>query len=1077
MWRHGGVMARGVHRRPFPLPASLHFPVSSLPFPPVRHFYPSLLSPAEGKVEDKRRNPEEQHRPSSSSSSRRRSRVAGRTESKEASRRREERHAGQEQLQTLTQGGGRGGGGDRLEAGAVKRVLEEMEREGERAGEKVLLALLERCKQERNLKASQRVHAHLLHLSSDQGVFSRLAASLISAYGACGRLDLAREVFHHHHHHHHKQQQQEQQQQQQERGKREKGGAAMWNAMMQACTQCGDGQEALQLFQEMEEAGVPADPFTFSIVLKACGMMKDVETGKRVHRELLRCGSLSLFEANALITMYGKCGKMEEARAVFQGMKERDVVTWNTMIAAATQSGHGQEALQLFQEMRQAGVAADAFTFPSVLKACGMVEDLEMGKRVHAEVLRRGLQGNIVLCNALISMYSTCRRMEEARAVFQGMKKRDVVTWNTMIAAATQSGHGQEALQLFQEMRQAGVAADAFTFPSVLKACGMVEDLEMGKRVHAEVLRRGLQGNIVLCNALISMYSTCRSMEEARAVFQGMKKRDVMTWNTMIAAATQSGHGQEALQLFQEMQQAGVATDAITFAAVLKACGMMEDVEMGKRVHAEMLRRGSLSTPEANALITMYGTCGRMEEAHAVFQGMKERDVVTWTTMIAAATQSGRGQEALQLFQEMQQAGVVANAFTFSSVLKACWMRKDMEMGKRVHAEVLRRGLHADPILSTALINFYDTCGRMEEVRAVFQGMKDRDEMTWTTMIAGETQSGHGEEALQLFQEMQQAGVAANAITFAAVLKACGMMEDVEMGKRVHAEMLRRGSLSIPESNALITMYGKCGKIEEARAVFQGMKERDVVTWSAMIAAATQSGHGQEALQLFQEMQQAGVATDAFTFPSVLKACGMVEDLEMGKRVHAEVLRRGLQGNIVLCNALISMYSTCRSMEEARAVFQGMKKRDVMTWNTMIAAATQSGHGEEALQLFQEMEEAGVPADPFTFSIVLKACGMMKDVETGKRVHRELLRCGSLSLFEANALITMYGKCGKMEEARAVFQGMKERDVVTWNTMIAAATQSGHGQEALQLFQEMQQAGMEPRMWSKGKEQQSEPLY
>ncbi|KAL6055711.1 Chlororespiratory reduction 2 [Balamuthia mandrillaris] len=324
-----------------------------------------------------------------------------------------------------------------------------------------------------NLKASQRVHSHLLHLStSDQEVLSRLAVSLISVYGACGRLDLAREVFHHH-------RQQQQEQQQQERGKGEKGGAVIWNAMMQACTQCGNGKEALQLFQEMEEADVPADAFTFSIVLKACGIMTYVETGKRVHAEVLRRGlQANVVLCNALINMYGTCERME-ARAVFQGMKERNVVTWNTMIAAASQSGHGQEALQLFQEMQQAGVAADAFTFAAVLKACASTADLKTGKRVHAELLRRSLLPNAVLSTALIDMYGKCGELEEACKVFQQMKERDVITWNAMIAVHGLHGQGKAALAALQEMQEQGVQPDAITFINVLNACshaGLVEE-------------------------------------------------------------------------------------------------------------------------------------------------------------------------------------------------------------------------------------------------------------------------------------------------------------------------------------------------------------------------------------------------------------------------------------------------------------------------------------------------------------------------------------------------------------------------------------------------------------------------
>ncbi|KAL6055710.1 Pentatricopeptide repeat-containing protein [Balamuthia mandrillaris] len=603
MWqRGGGVMARGVQRRPFPLPASLHFPRSSLPVPPVRHFRPSFLCPgsfsssfaplshplkaAEGRAEDKRRNPGEQHRPSSSS---RRSRVAGRTESKEASSRREVgRHAGQEQLQALA----RGGRGGRLEAEAVNKVLEEMERGGERAEEKALLALLKRCKQERNLKASQRVHAHLLHLSSsDQEVFSRLAASLITAYGACGRLDLAREVFHHHHHN--KQQQQEQQQQDRSG---EKGGAVIWNAMMQACTQCGNGKEALQLFQEMQQADIPADAFTFSIVLKACASTADLKTGKRVHAEVLRRGlQANHVLSSALISMYGTCRKMKEARAVFQGMKERDVVTWTAMIAAASQSGHGEEALQLFQEMQQAGVAADAFTFAAVLKACASTADLKTGKRVHAELLRRSLLPNIVSSsNALIDMYGKCGELEEACKVFQQMKERDVITWNAMIAVHGLHGQGKAALAALQEMQEQGVQPDAITFINVLNACS-----------HAGLVEEGL------------------------ACFAAMREKHNIQPTTehftcMVDLLGRAGKLEEAEALIHTME---VPPDAVTWRTLLGACRGGKDVERAKRAAEQAIALDPKDASSFVVLSNILAAAGRWEEVEKVRKEMKERKV------------------------------------------------------------------------------------------------------------------------------------------------------------------------------------------------------------------------------------------------------------------------------------------------------------------------------------------------------------------------------------------------------------------------------------------------------------------
>ncbi|KAL6055013.1 Chlororespiratory reduction 2 [Balamuthia mandrillaris] len=651
--RRGGVMAMAVQRKPFLLPACLRFPVCSLPVPPVCHYHSSCGCPVDGTAENKRWNSGEQHS---------RPRAEDRT-----------RKQKQQQLQLLAQGVG-----GRLQAGMLSNVLEEMERAGVRAEEKVVQALLKRCKQERNLKAAQMVHAHLHLSASDRQVLSRLVASLISVYGACGRLDLARSVF--------------RQQQQHQRGKEKKGGAAMWNAMMQACTQCGGEKDALQLFQEMEEAGVPADAFTFSIVLKACAMAEDLEMGKRVHAEILRKGfHPNTVLSNALINMYGTCGEMEEARAVFRGMKERDVVTWTAMIAGETQSGRGEEALQLFQEMEEVGLPANSFTFAAVLKACAMTGDMEMGKRVHAEMLHRGPL-SIVEANALISMYGKCGKMEEARAVFQGMKERDMVTWNSMIAEETQGGDGKKALQLFQEMQQAGVPADTFTFSIVLKACASTADLTTGKQVHAELLRKGLLPNINSSNALISMYGKCGELEEARAVFRQMKERDVITWTTMISMLGLHGQGKEALVTLQEMQEQGVEPDAITFINLLNACSHAGLVEEGLACFAAMSETHNIqpTTEHFNCIVDLLGRAGRLAEAETLIRTMASPDAVTW-----------------------------------KALLGACRGAKDVDRAKRAAERAIALD-QKDAAPFVVLSNILAAAGRWEEAEKVRKEMEDR---------------------------------------------------------------------------------------------------------------------------------------------------------------------------------------------------------------------------------------------------------------------------------------------------------------------------------------------------------------
>ncbi|KAL6073169.1 Chlororespiratory reduction 2 [Balamuthia mandrillaris] len=765
----------------------------------------------------------------------------------------------------------------------------------------------------------------------------------------------------------------------------------------------------------------------------------------------------------------GSGGSAQAAEGLQTDNNKKRRREYSQQLQALAQEGgrlQGRALLTTLQEMERLEVMAEEKAYMELLKRCGKERALEASQRVHAHLLSFLSASRPVLCSrlstCLISAYGNCGRVDYAREVFEQMGEHDAVAWNAMIQAFTQCGHGKEAVEVFQRMQRAGVTPNLFTYTNVLKACASAKDLETGKQVHAKLIRGGFPQDAVLSTTLIRMYSQCGRMDEARAIFQGMKNRDAYTWNSMIAEEAQSGRGKKALEVFQQMQQAGVPPDSFTYTSALKACAVAEDLEMGKHAHAQLLQRGPLSIPNSNALISMYGKCGRMEEARAVFSGMKQRDTVTWSSIITEETRHGHAKEALELFGQMEQAGVSPDPFTFTSVLKACGSIADLETGKRVHAQLLRRGLLPNVRLSTALISMYGKCGRMDKARAVFQRMKRRDVVAWNSMIAEEIQCGHAKEALLLFQQMQQARVPPDSLTYTSVLQACATTKNLELGKRVHAQFLRRGSLSLSESNALINMYGKCGRIDEAGAVFKAMKKRNVASWTAMIQACTQCGHEKEALELLQQMQQAGMQPDPPIYAIILKACGSMKDLETGKQVHAQLLHQGLLPDVMLSTALISMYGKCGRIDEARAVFTAMKERNVVTWTSMIVAEIQCGNGKEALELFQQMQQAGVSPNSFTYTSVLKACGSIADLETGKQVHAQLLHHGSLNLPESNALINMYGKCGQVGDARAVFLGMKQRNVLTWTSMVAVHGMHGQGREALAAFEEMQQQGLQP---------------
>lgn len=505
--------------------------------------------------------------------------------------------------------------------------------------------------------------------------------------------------------------------------------------------------------------------------------------------------------------------------------------------------------------------------------------------------------------------------------------------------------------------------------------------------------------------------------------------------------------------------------DSPTCIGLLQTCGELNALGEGKRVHDHIIRAGlERITTLANGLISMYGKCGSVENAHRVFDNLIQRNVVSWNAVIATYIQNRNDKMALQLFRDMQLEGVQPNKVTFITVLSACASPKAQAEGKSIHLCVINTGLEGDVPVGSALVNMYGKCGNVNFARKVFDDLHNQDVVSWNGLMTMYVQHGFERKALQLFQRMQLEGLKPNKVTFIVVVNACTSLATLIDGKMIHANVVVAGLESdITVGNALISMYGRCCSPEEAQKTFENMPQWNVVSWNTMISTNAHHGYCEEAFQLFQRMQLVGIKPNEISYANVLSACTSSASLAQGKAMHASAVDIRLESEVVVANALLSMYSKCGSVEDAQNVFEKIQDRSVVSWNAIIAAYDWHEQGNKALRLFWQMQEEGVRPDEFTFATVISACASMGSLEGGTLFHNLAYKRG-FGADEAvrSALVNMYGKCGSVENAMELFGVVDERNVVLWTAMIAAYAQQGNGCKALHVFLHMQNEGLKP---------------
>ncbi|MCO5565200.1 hypothetical protein L7F22_018873 [Adiantum nelumboides] len=597
----------------------------------------------------------------------------------------------------------------------------------------------------------------------------------------------------------------------------------------------------------------------------------------------------------------------------------------------------------------------------------------------------------------------------------------------------------------------------------MLQMCIERKDLAYSRKALLFIVESGLESEAFIGSQVIRMFEMCESLSEAQQLFQRLCATDALSWSAIITAHCHLGEEKQALDLYFAMADKGAVADSYVFVAVLKACSLTTH---GLLIHANVIDTGlDSSIFVSNALITMYTRCGELDNASTLFSKLPEKDVVSWSALISGYIQYGFAEEAMELFENMQLAGTPPNAVTFSCALKACAITKELDFGLQLNSGIIEAGIEFEIIVANTLIYMYCECSRFDLACSVWSRLPTKNAATWSAIFTGYGQVARGQEVVSLLHKMTvDDQIEPDKITFICSLKACSCSDALKEGEQIHSYAAAYGlEFEIEVGNALIDMYGRCGSLNMAFLVLQRMPKRDIITWSGLIAGYALHGRGQEAFQVFKCMEVDGLVSNWVTFLSLIKACAGTTDFGQDNRIHALVIEGGFHNNLFVSTGLIDLYGKHDNFDDSEMVFNRLHRHEVGTWNAMLCVYAKQGLALPAIELFWRMQEEDVEPDQITMVGILKACSTVGAQGQGLQVHSYIYEIGfEADQFVANALVDMYSKCGSVDDARIVFERLHEKDVITWNALIAGFSQDCDYEQAALCLQKMQRGGWKP---------------
>ncbi|KAK2657398.1 hypothetical protein Ddye_010450 [Dipteronia dyeriana] len=481
-------------------------------------------------------------------------------------------------------------------------------------------------------------------------------------------------------------------------------------------------REAIQLLYQIKQPSA----LVYSNLVQFCRQNHALEEGRRVHAHMKSSGfKPGVVISNRLLDMYAKCECLSDARKLFDVMNEKDLCSYNTMISGYAKVGFLEQARKLFDEMRErdnfswtamiSGYVrydkplealelyrsmqiseksiSNKFTVSSALAAASAIQCLRLGKEIHGYITRTGLDSDEVVWSALSDMYGKCGNINEARRIFDKMVDRDVVSWTAMIGRYFEEGRREEGFVLFSKLLKSGIRPNEFTFAGVLNACADHAAEELGKQVHAYMTRIGFDPYSFAASALVHMYSKCGHVENAKRVFDGIRRPDIVSWTSLITGYAQNGLPDMALEFFELLLKSGTQPDHIVFVGVLSAC-----------THAGLVDKGL-----------------------EYFRLIKEKHGLTHTAdhyacIVDLLARSGRFEEVEGIISKMPMK---PDKFLWASLLGGCRIHGNLELAKQA-AEALFEIEPENPATYITMANIYATASMWSDVVKIRKKMDDR---------------------------------------------------------------------------------------------------------------------------------------------------------------------------------------------------------------------------------------------------------------------------------------------------------------------------------------------------------------
>ncbi|KAL3643974.1 hypothetical protein CASFOL_011906 [Castilleja foliolosa] len=593
------------------------------------------------------------------------------------------------------------------------------------------------------------------------------------------------------------------------------------------------------------------------------------------------------------------------------------------------------------------------------------------GKTLHCHLIKTGLSSQKYISVKLLIMYLDSRKSSEIDQMLKEFNGFDLVVHNCLIKANLQWGNVTEARRLFDEMPERNEVSWTSLISGLLKH-GNVDEAMF-------YFEKNPFSDVFTCTATINGLVQNNLSYKAMGIFKKMLQSEVLpndiTLTTIIRACVELGVFGLGKSVFCLIIKLGFEDNVYVLNSLVKLFLELGEIDSARKAFDSMKEKDVVSW---TTIIGMYFEMGDLIEARRVFDEMPERNEVTWSTIIARFSQSGNPEEAVRLFQQMVRSSFKPNVSCYATVIGALSSLEALQAGKNIHAHVLKLNMEKNVFVASSLVDLYCKCGNTKDGRLVFGEIPEKNVVCWNSMVSG---------------------------------------------------------------------YSLNGEISKATELFNQIPQKNDVSWNSLIGGHLVNESFDDALNVFDEMILSGQQPNKSTFSSILKACASLASLERGKHAHAKAVKLGFQHDIFVGTALVDMYGKSGSIESSRKIFRKMPAKNEIVWTAMIQGLAENGFARESLSLFEEMEKnSPVRPNELILLSVLFACSHCGLVDKGLSYFNSMERVYGVRPNQRHytSVVDMLSRSGRLNEAESFIKGMPfEPEANVWAALLSGCKTFG----------------------------------